>query len=68
MLAGVIQTDTHKRLQVAEELIDYFKNNKESVNEFEEFDRLVSGLAVWMGNSNFKVPPLNEYCRALLRS
>lgn len=54
-LAGVVQTDTHKRLQIAEELTEYFKNNEEGANEFQEFDRLVSGLAVWMGNSNFKV-------------
>ncbi len=56
LLAGVIQTDTHKRLQVADDLTDYFKNNDNGIEEFQELDRLVSGLAVWMGSSNFKVP------------
>ena len=55
LLAGVIQSDTHKRLQVAEELTDYFKNHDDSIEEFQEFDRLVSALAAWVGSSNFKV-------------
>ncbi len=56
LLAGVTQTDTHKRLQVADDLTDFFKNNDQGIEEFQELDRLVSGLAVWMGSSNFKVP------------
>ncbi|XP_064397669.1 CLIP-associating protein 1-B-like [Halichondria panicea] len=55
LLAGVTQTDTHKRLQVADDLTDFFKNNDQGIEEFQELDRLVSGLAVWMGSSNFKV-------------
>ena len=54
LLAGVIQTDTHKRLQVAEQLNDYFSKD-DSSREFPEFDRLVEGLATWMSSSNFKV-------------
>ena len=54
LLAGVIQTDTHKRLQVAEQLNDYFRK-EDSSKEFPEFERLVAGLAVWMNSSNFKV-------------
>ena len=54
LLAGVIQNDTHKRLQVAEQLLDYFKKEN-SFNEFPEFERLIAGLSTWMGSSNFKV-------------
>lgn len=54
LLAGVIQTDTHKRLQVADRLSDYFKS-EENFAEFPEFDRLVAGLATWMTSSNFRV-------------
>lgn len=55
LLATVLQTDVHKRLQAADEIQEYLKNEETSVEEFPEFDRLVSGLASWMGNSNFKV-------------
>ena len=68
LLAGVIQSDTHKRLQVAEELTDYFKNHDESVDEFQEFDRLVSALAAWMGSSNFKVALKRRSSHFLLNS
>lgn len=54
LLAGVIQTDTHKRLQVAEQLNEYFRK-EDCFKEFSEFERLVVGLAVWMSSSNFKV-------------
>ena len=55
LLASVVQTDVHKRLQASDELIDYLKQEDTSVEEFPEIDRLISGLASWMGNSNFKV-------------
>lgn len=55
LLAGVIQTDTHKRLQVAERLLDYFGKREESLLDFPDFDRLISGLSTWVGSSNFKV-------------
>ncbi len=55
LLAGVIQTETHKRLQVAERLLDYFSKREESLLEFPDFDRLISGLSTWVGSSNFKV-------------
>jgi len=54
-LAGVFQSDTHKRLQVAEELLDYFKNTENGIQEFQEFEKLVTGLAAWVASSNFKV-------------
>lgn len=54
ILAGVLQTDTHKRLQIAEQLIEHFK--KEDVFEdFPDIERLVGGLSSWIGSSNFKV-------------
>ena len=54
LLAGVLQTDTHRRLQVSEQLIDYFKK-EENFDGFPEFESLISGLTTWMGSSNFKV-------------
>lgn len=54
LLAGVIQTDTHKRLQIAEQLIEHFK--KEDVfDDFPDIESLVGGLSSWVGSSNFKV-------------
>ena len=61
LLAGVIQTDTHKRLQVSEQLIHYFKK-EENFDDFPEFDRLISGLSSWMGSSNFKVSESTSGC------
>lgn len=55
LLAGVIQTETHKRLQVAERLMDYFSKREDSLLDFPDFDRLISGLSTWVGSSNFKV-------------
>ena len=55
LLAGVVQTDTHKRLQVAEELLTYFKNEENSASEFPELERLIAALSAWMTSSNFKV-------------
>ena len=55
LLAGVIQTETHKRLQVAEKLLDYFSKREGSLVDFPDFDHLISGLSTWVGSSNFKV-------------
>lgn len=55
LLARVVQTDTHTRLQVAEELVEYFKGGEHAPEEFPEMDRLVAGLAAWMASSNSKV-------------
>ena len=55
ILASVLQTDTHKRLGAADEIADFFKKEDNSLDEFAELDRLVAGLAAWMGSSNFKV-------------
>ena len=54
LLAGVIQTDTHKRLQVAEQLLEHFKK-EDAVDEFPEFEQLINGLSSWIGSSHFKV-------------
>lgn len=65
LLAGVLQTDTHKRLQVAEQLNDYFRKDDCS-KDFPEFERLIAGLAVWMNSSNFKVNEvLSRVCSTL---
>lgn len=55
ILASVLQTDTHKRLAAADEISEYLKKDETSLDEFLELDRLVTGLAAWMGSSNFKV-------------
>lgn len=55
ILASVLQTDTHKRLAAADEISEYLKKDETSLDEFVELDRLASGLAAWMGSSNFKV-------------
>lgn len=55
LLTGAMSTDTHTRLGVAEELMDYFKHEDHSPEDFPEFDRLISNMAAWMGSSNFKV-------------
>lgn len=54
LLAGVIQTDTHKRLQVAEQLIEYLKR-EDGFDDFPDFEQLITGLSSWIGSSNFKV-------------
>ena len=54
ILASVLQTDTHKRLAAAEEISEFLKKEDNSLDEFAEMDRLVTGLAAWMGSSNFK--------------
>ena len=58
LLTGVLATDTHTRLVVGEQLIDYFKDDRNSPDAFEELDRLIAGLAAWMGSSHFKVREL----------
>lgn len=58
LLAGVLATETHTRLAVGEQLIEYFKDNSNSPANFEELDRLIAGLAAWMGSSHFKVSEL----------
>ena len=55
LLASVLQTDTHKRLAAADEISEFFKKDDTNLDEFAELDRLVAGLAAWMGSSNFKV-------------
>lgn len=55
LLAGAMQTDTHTRLGIAEELMEYFKREDQAPEEFPEFDRLIGCMAAWMASSNFKV-------------
>ena len=54
LLAGVIQTDTHKRLQIADKLIEYFKK-EDAFDDFQDIERLMGGLSSWVASSNFKV-------------
>lgn len=61
LLAGVIQTDTHKRLQIVDQLIEYFKKEVD-FDEFPDFERLIGGLSSWLGSSNFKVAKNYSYC------
>ena len=55
LLAGVLQSDTHKRLTVAEELLEWAKKEENDPQAFPELEQLVGGLAGWMSSSNFKV-------------
>ena len=55
LLAGVVQTDTHKRVQVSDDLLDWMRNEEHDPEAFPDLDQLVGGLAQWMGSSNFKV-------------
>ncbi len=55
LLAGVMQTDTYVRLQVAEELAEYFKKEENVPEDFPELERLIAGLGSWMSSSNSKV-------------
>ena len=54
-LAGIIQTDTYQRLQVAEEILEFFKDEEHVPQEFPELDRMIGGLGAWMSSSNSKV-------------
>ena len=55
ILNGVLHSDTHVRLQAGELLLDYLRDESNDIAQFEELDRLINGLCVWMGSSNFKV-------------
>ncbi|XP_051060075.1 CLIP-associating protein 1 isoform X22 [Phodopus roborovskii] len=58
-LALVLQKDVGKRLQVGQELIDYFSDKQKSADlEHDQtmLDKLVDGLATsWVNSSNYKV-------------
>uniref|UniRef100_A0A087WP42 CLIP-associating protein 1 n=1 Tax=Mus musculus TaxID=10090 RepID=A0A087WP42_MOUSE len=58
-LAQVLQKDVGKRLQVGQELIDYFSDRQKSADlEHDQtlLDKLVDGLATsWVNSSNYKV-------------
>ena len=58
LLADVLKTDTHVRVQVSEELSEWMRNEENDPEAFPELDRLVGGLAQWMGSSNHKVEAL----------
>lgn len=55
LLSGVLQNDMHQRLQAGEQLIEYIRGDESNLEEFEEIERLVSGLVGWMNSSNSKV-------------
>jgi CLIP-associating protein 1/2 len=55
LLADVLKTDTHVRVQASEELSEWMRNEENDPEAFPELDRLVGGLAQWMGSSNHKV-------------
>ncbi|CAI8057490.1 CLIP-associating protein 1 [Geodia barretti] len=55
LLSDALKTDTHVRVQVAEELSDWMKNEENDPENFPELERLVGALAQWMGSSNYKV-------------
>ncbi|XP_025937946.1 CLIP-associating protein 1 isoform X7 [Apteryx rowi] len=58
-LAQVLQKDVGKRLQVGQELIDYFSDKQKSADlEHDQtmLDKMVDGLATsWVNSSNYKV-------------
>ncbi|NXN53057.1 CLAP1 protein, partial [Rynchops niger] len=58
-LAQVLQKDVGKRLQVGQELIDYFSDKQKSTDlEHDQtmLDKMVDGLATsWVNSSNYKV-------------
>lgn len=60
LLADVLKTDTHVRVQVSEELSEWMRNEENDPEAFPELDRLVGGLAQWMGSSNHKVEALRS--------
>ena len=63
ILAGVLHTDTHTRLQAGEQLLDYLRNEENQLAEFEDLEELIKGLANWMSSSNFRVreKEINRY-------
>nr|XP_054108459.1 CLIP-associating protein 1-like [Callithrix jacchus] len=58
-LVQVLQKDVGKRLQVGQELIDYFSDKQKSADlehDQTRLDKLVDGLATsWVNSSNYKV-------------
>lgn len=55
LLAEVLSTETQRRLTAGDKVLDYFRDESNTPEEFEEFDSLLAGLAAWMGSSHFKV-------------
>lgn len=55
ILSGVLSTDTHVRLQAGELLLEYLRDESNQLEQYEELDALISGLANWMSSSNFRV-------------
>ena len=55
ILAGVLQSDTHTRLQAGEQLLEYLRDEGNQLGEFEDLEELIKGLANWMSSSNFRV-------------
>ena len=55
LLADVLKTDTHVRVQVSEELSEWMRKEDNDPEAFPDLERLVGGLAQWMGSSNHKV-------------
>ncbi|XP_019850114.1 PREDICTED: CLIP-associating protein 1-like [Amphimedon queenslandica] len=55
ILAGVLHTDTHTRLQAGEQLLEYLRNEENQLAEFEDLEELIKGLANWMSSSNFRM-------------
>ena len=55
ILAGVLHSDTHIRLQSGEQLLDYLRDENNELAEYEELESLIGGLANWMTSSNFRV-------------
>ena len=60
LLADVLKTDTHVRVQASEELSEWMRSEENDPEAFPELDRLVGGLAQWMGSSNHKVEALRS--------
>lgn len=63
-LAQVLQKDMGRRLQVGQEIIDYFLDEEKS-HDLEQdqtaLDKMVDGIgSSWINSSNFKVGLLNE--------
>ncbi len=55
ILSGILSTDTNTRLQAGDQLLDYIRIDSNNIGEDEELDRLIGGLAAWMGSNNFRV-------------
>ena len=55
LVSEVLQKETHRRLQAAVELFNFFENEDNSVNDFEDIEKLIEGLAGWTNSGNPKV-------------